>query len=113
MTTGEVLGHRIRVLAAVKRLSQRALARATGISLNTINSLYNGKLDERLAFRTLERLADGLGVHVSDLVAQDTKGIYQDLRFNQFTSSLGPCYSATTDHLPAPPHVAHARAQAA
>ena len=51
-----------------KQLSQRALARDLGISLTTVNKLYNGRpLTSRIDPETVEKICDYFQCSIDDL----------------------------------------------
>lgn len=61
---------RLAVLMAEKdpKLTQRKLAQALGISLTTVNKLYNGRpLEARIDPEVVEKVCDYFGCGVGDL----------------------------------------------
>lgn len=60
-------GTRIRSVRRGRRLTQRQLARTTGLAEPFLSRIENGRAVPSL--RTIERLAEGLGVSVGDLLA--------------------------------------------
>ncbi|MGH2413379.1 MAG: helix-turn-helix domain-containing protein [Microcystaceae cyanobacterium] len=71
---------RLAVLMAEKdpQLSQRQLAKDTGLSPTTINKLFINKF-ERVDLHTIETLCDYLGKEVGDLfVLRESSEVYQN-----------------------------------
>lgn len=54
------MAERLRALRTRRVLTQRALAERSGVSLNTINRIEQGRLEPR--FSTIHKLAGALGV---------------------------------------------------
>jgi DNA-binding Xre family transcriptional regulator len=54
-------------------LSQRELARLSGVSLVTINAIANNRT-RQVALDTLDKIAAALGVDAGDLLVRDRKG---------------------------------------
>jgi DNA-binding XRE family transcriptional regulator len=65
----QALGDRLRILRAYRNLSQDALVARSGVGRNTIQRTEAGETSMRLT--QLWRIADGLGVPVTWLVADD------------------------------------------
>lgn len=66
------------VLMAQKnqRLSQRQLAKELGVSVTTVNKLYNGRpLTARIDPDTVEKICDYFGCDISDLFVMKEVGI--------------------------------------
>jgi DNA-binding XRE family transcriptional regulator len=63
------VGNRVRVLRGERGLSQRALAQAAGVGLQTVRRVEAGRGGAPL-LTTLWGIADGLGVYMADLVAE-------------------------------------------
>ena len=69
------LGQRLRTIREERDLTQHALAKVSGIAADMISRLENGHYTTP-GLRTLLRLADGLGVGVSELLPET---VYEDL----------------------------------
>ena len=65
----EVDGMQLRRLRRARALSQRDLARLTGIAQDTISQLETGKREAQP--RTIRRLAEALSVEPSTLMKED------------------------------------------
>lgn len=48
--------------------SQEDVARATGVSVNTVSNYENGKSDPKFSF--VQRFADWIGIDVSDIIVK-------------------------------------------
>ena len=57
---------RLKEVLAEKKMTQVKLSRITEVSMNTIQKIYHDPYHD-VALSTLERLAKGLGVDVSEL----------------------------------------------
>jgi DNA-binding Xre family transcriptional regulator len=57
---------RLKEVLAEKHITQAKLSRLTDVSMNTIQSIYHNPFHD-VALSTLERLAKGLKVDISDL----------------------------------------------
>ena len=68
----EVDGARLRRLRRERALSQRDLARMTGIAFDTISRLETGK--QRAQPRTIRKLASAIGVEPKELMKGDDDG---------------------------------------
>lgn len=66
MTIKDSLARNLRIVMAEKNIKANKLSKETGIAETTISNLRNGKTNG-IAFETLEKLAEHLGVSVSDL----------------------------------------------
>lgn len=66
MTIKDSLARNLRIAMAEKNIKANKLSKETGIAETTISNLRNGKTNG-IAFKTLEKLAEHLGVSVSDL----------------------------------------------
>ncbi|MCO8297229.1 helix-turn-helix domain-containing protein [Tetragenococcus halophilus] len=66
MTIKDSLARNLRIAMADKNIKANKLSKETGISETTISNLRNGKTNG-ITFETLEKLAEHLGVSVSDL----------------------------------------------
>ena len=66
------LGQRLREAREAQHLSTRELSRRTGVTKDTISATERGR--RRVRHSTLEKLARGLGVEISDLTGWDPKG---------------------------------------
>jgi len=66
MTIKDSLARNLRIAMAEKNIKANKLSKETGIAESTISNLRNGKTNGT-AFETLEKLAEHLGVSVSDL----------------------------------------------
>jgi len=59
-------GHRVRVLRRANRLSQNEFARMAGLARSHLGAIERGEKD--LGFTSMTKIADALGVPLSDLV---------------------------------------------
>lgn len=50
--------------------SQEDVARATGVSVNSVSNYENGKNDPKFTF--IQRFADWLGIDVSDIIVKSS-----------------------------------------
>ncbi|OGW75365.1 MAG: hypothetical protein A2Z72_06920 [Omnitrophica bacterium RBG_13_46_9] len=66
--SGEEIGNRIKKIRKTKKITQSELAKNTGILRANISRLEKGKHSPNL--ETLEKIADALGIPVSNLVAK-------------------------------------------
>lgn len=66
------LGARIREIRQSKQLSQEAVGRAIGKDRQSIHKLEKGEFNPSYIY--LMKLASGLGVSISELLAEDTSG---------------------------------------
>lgn len=66
MTIKDSLARNLRIAMAEKNIKANELSKETRIAEPTISNLRNGKTTS-IAFKTLEKLAEHLGVSVSDL----------------------------------------------
>ena len=65
----EEVSSRIKTILFNRRITQTELAEKSGISFGTLNRILNGKLE--LKPNTLDKIASGLGVEISELTGQD------------------------------------------
>ncbi len=65
-------GQQIRTVRRARRLTQRELARKTGLAEPFLSRIETGRAQPSL--RSIERLAEGLGVTVGDLLATRAEG---------------------------------------
>jgi transcriptional regulator with XRE-family HTH domain len=69
-TNGEVeLGERLRAIRLLRRLTLREVAEAAGVSESFVSQLERGRSSASVA--TLQRLAEAVGIEISDLFAAD------------------------------------------
>ena len=68
----EMIGPRLKSLRARRGLSQRKLARASGVSNATVSLIESGHSDPSLGM--LKRLLDALDVSLADFFASDSRG---------------------------------------
>jgi len=66
------IGEKIRQLREGQHLSQAELERRTGIKREYISKIENNELDNP-TYKTLLKIAKGLGINITDLVASDTE----------------------------------------
>lgn len=78
MDTDEV-GRRVRELMATRGLTQRALAEAAGVSKNRVNELANGRIGDKVALTTVDRIAEQLGVPIHVLLGGSRSGFEADV----------------------------------
>ena len=64
------IGHRVRELRRERGLTQEGLARQADVSLNAVHKLEMGRITDP-HFSTLEAIAHGLGMTVSQLVGEE------------------------------------------
>lgn len=64
----DILAGRLRVLMDAANYTCRSLAAKTGLPPNTISDLSRGRVGERTAYMTFERIAGEFGITVSQLV---------------------------------------------
>jgi transcriptional regulator with XRE-family HTH domain len=69
-TPGQIVGRNVRAVRAEQLLSQRELAERSGVAKITIATMELGK-SARPRRRTVEKLADALGVSAEDLIRED------------------------------------------
>jgi transcriptional regulator with XRE-family HTH domain len=62
------VGNRLRRLREHHAITQAELSERTGISINSISAIEQGKQSARLS--TVRKLADALGVHPSELTGK-------------------------------------------
>lgn len=67
----EAIGQRVRERMAVLKLPQKDVATAAGISLTRVNDLANGRLVEKLALLTFDKLASALDTTSAYLLSGD------------------------------------------
>lgn len=72
LTMTQDVGRRLRRVREAHALSQRALAKDTGISNATISLIESGKLNPSIA--TLKRILDGIPMHLSAFFAEEPSG---------------------------------------
>ena len=65
------IGTRLRQVREANSLSQRALAKNTGISNATISLIESGKLNPSVA--VLKRILDGVPMHLSEFFADEAR----------------------------------------
>lgn len=63
---------RLKTARLQKALSQRDLAKVSGVSLNTVNRLETGQREARLS--TIKRLATALEIEILDISALSSSG---------------------------------------
>lgn len=73
MVISSDVAHQIRLLRERRRLSQQALARASGLSRNTLSLLERGLTSPRLA--TLQKIAAALGVDINNFFQEDAQPV--------------------------------------
>ncbi|RPH62461.1 MAG: helix-turn-helix domain-containing protein [Chloroflexi bacterium] len=101
------VGNRLRQLRDSRKVSMRALAQMSGLSANALSMIERGKTSPSVS--TLYRLADALGVPVTDFFSSETargkvvflkaeersrlpfmRGLWQGLGGEQFTGNVTP-----------------------
>jgi transcriptional regulator with XRE-family HTH domain len=102
------VGNRLRQLRAAREISIRALAQKSGLSANALSMIERGKVSPSVS--TLYRLAEALGVPVTDFFSPETErqkvvflkaetrtrlpfpgGFWEGLGGEQFTGPVTPC----------------------
>jgi transcriptional regulator with XRE-family HTH domain len=78
VVTENDLGARVRAFRTLRRMSLRALAESTGLSPSFLSQFENGRTNASIG--SLRRLAECLGVRLSDLVEQEVRPINTVLR---------------------------------
>jgi transcriptional regulator with XRE-family HTH domain len=101
------VGNRLRQLREMRKISMRSLAQLSGLSANALSMIERGKTSPSVS--TLYRLADALGVPVTDFFSPETarnnvvflkaeerprlpflRGLWEGLGGEQFTGRMTP-----------------------
>ena len=77
MGLAQIISKNLRAIRHQKGMSQRELAEAIDVDEKFISQLENKP--RHISTKTLERLAEGLGVNNSDLLAHDDKSAQTDI----------------------------------
>ncbi len=93
-----VLGPRMRERRTALGLSQEAVARKAGLSLNLVNKLENGRVTDP-HYSTLSAVAHGLGTTVAELAGEETGKALRDTRV--FLEALEKTLQSRDVHLAA------------
>jgi transcriptional regulator with XRE-family HTH domain len=71
MATSEYRNDLINAAIGVQRLNNEQLARLTGLNVNTISAIRNGK--PTVSVPTLRRVAEALGIPMADLFKRESE----------------------------------------